>query len=61
MPDLTFTRAYRIENQIEEIVGMVVLPVAFGTLSVLVYFGVLKGQLRDSYKLILLVSVIFYV
>lgn len=61
MPDLTFTRAYRIENQIEEIVGMVVLPVAFGTLSVLIYYGVLKGQLRDSYKLILLVSVILYV
>ena len=61
MPDLTFTRAYRIENQIEEIVGMVVLPVAFGTLSVLIYYGVLKGQIRDSYKLILLVSVIFYV
>jgi hypothetical protein len=61
MPDLTFTRVYRIENQIEEIVGMVVLPVAFGTLSVLIYYGVLKGQIRDSYKLILLVSVIFYV
>ena len=61
MPDLTFTRAYRIENQIEEIVGMVVLPVAFATLSVLIYYGVLKGQLRDSYKLILLVSVILYV
>ena len=61
MTDLTFTRVYRIENQIEEIVGMVVLPVAFGTLSVLIYYGVLKGQIRDSYKLILLVSVIFYV
>ncbi len=43
MPDLTFTRAYRIENQIEEIVGMVVLPVAFGTLTVIIYYGVLKG------------------